>query len=106
MHKTLSDRMPHPLSGQDVKIKLHRPHLFGQIKDGDTFTVEDWWENVTGKRWTVDVLGGNPAALLYASRAVETSDKLYKGFEPVQDVVYGNVGSLGHILHNSELVTC
>lgn len=64
---------------------------------GTEYQVEDWWDRVSGKSWTDS--DGNPAALEYAFRAGATN-------LPIDDeVLYGKIGSLGHLVHISEVVT-
>ena len=80
----------HKLAGQKVIL-----NSVDQNMDGQEFTLEDWWMNVHGSSWmTAD---GNPACLQYAIRA---------GFQrfPMDDnVVYGKIGGLGYLVHESEL---
>lgn len=78
----------HPLAGKTVKIKT------GQLKDAE-YRIEDWWDLLTGGSW--GDAEGNPAALKYAIRA---------GLDDVpsdDEVLYGKIGSLGHLVHTSEL---
>ena len=65
------------------------------LKDGTTeYRVEDWWDRVSGGSWMDAV--GNPAALQYAMRSA--------GVLPLDnDVVYGKIGSFGHLIHITEL---
>lgn len=81
----------HELAGTTVTLELTRN---GQgIASGAEFTVEDWWDRITGKSWMF--AQGNPAALAYAGRAAAL---------PLDDeVVYGKIGGLGHLVHVSEL---
>lgn len=79
----------HPLAGQTVK-------LAGKTFNGSEVRIEDWWDRVYGKSWMDSE--GNPAALNYAFRA--GSDGLPLG----DDVVYGKIGGLGHLIHVSEIV--
>lgn len=87
----------HPLAGQTVRIKADVKHP--QVPDfgGAAFRIEDWWDHLTGKSWMVS--DGNPACLIYAMRT---------GFSdsPIPDddeVVYGKIGSYGHLVHVSEI---
>ena len=83
----------HPLAGQTVTLncKPDPDNLNGQ-----QFQVEDYWMNVAGKSW-MDC-NGNPACLKYAMRSamakLPTDNK----------VLYGKVGSFGHLVHESEIV--
>ena len=84
---------PHPLAGKTVRLKCGEPDQDGL--NGSEFHVEDWWIRVAGKSWMV--CDGNPACLKYAVRS---------GFGglPIDDkVVYGKVGVLGHLVHESEI---
>jgi hypothetical protein len=83
----------HPLAGQTVTLALSRDAP--DFKSGDEYRIEDWWDRVSGRSW-MDA-SGNPAAMMYGIRA---------GFHrlPVDDeVVYGKIGSFGHLIHISEL---
>ena len=63
---------------------------------GKEYWVEDWWENVGGGSWMF--ANGNPACMKYAVRA-GLKDNL-----PTDDnVLYGKIGSLGELIHISEL---
>jgi hypothetical protein len=88
---------PHPQAGETVTLgdgcAAGSP---GDPAPGVEFVVEDWWDRLTGSSW--GVAQGNPAALKYAMRAG-------LGGLPVDDeVVYGKIRGLGHIVHVSELV--
>lgn len=82
----------HPLAGKTVKLKLAAE---SDIKTGDDFRVEDWWENVGGSRMTETA--GNPAVFKAMMRTMNTP--VYMN----DNVVYGKVGHFGHIVHESEL---
>lgn len=89
-------------AGETVKIKNGVGKGF-QVGDmsGMDFIIEDWCENVIGCSWMN--ANGNPAALEYAMR-----HSLYGDNNNVpmfsNDVVYGKIGSLGHLLHINELI--
>jgi hypothetical protein len=83
MHDT-----PHPLSGKRVTITA------GQFA-GETYRIEDWWDRVAGKSWTV--CDGNPACLEYAMRSAS------EGTGISDEVVYGHIGSFGKLIHVSQL---
>lgn len=85
---------PHPFARQTVKLDLARPGP--NLQDGDLFIVEDYWDRVSGGSW-MDAQG-NPAALGYAMRSG------LAGLPTDDEVVYGKVGGLGHLIHVSELV--
>jgi hypothetical protein len=79
---------PHELAGKTVKIKS------GEFVDQD-YRIEDWWDRVGGKSWTV--MEGNPACLEYAMRSSAEQ-------KPISDeVVYGKIGSFGKLMHISDL---
>lgn len=62
---------------------------------GEKYRVEDWWDRVAGKSWTI--CEGNPACLEYAIRSAD--ERL-----PMNDeVVYGKIGSFGKLIHVSQL---
>lgn len=90
-------RDSHPLAGQTVTLNIKpsgNPRLDDELK-GQQYRIEDYWQNVAGKSW-MDC-NGNPACLKYAMRA---------GFAHLptdNEVVYGKVGSFGHLIHISEL---
>lgn len=88
---------PHPLAGQTVTIKdgAIDPGQ-GCVVGGAAFKIEDWWDKITGKSWMWS--NGNPAALHYAIRAV------YNNLPFDDEVVYGKIGSLGHLVHMSEII--
>lgn len=79
-----------PLAGRTVKISADSPHI-----GGAEYVVEDYWHNVAGKSWMF--CDGNPACLDYAARAgaanLPTDNK----------VLYGKIGSLGKLVHESEI---
>ena len=59
--------------------------------------VEDYWDRVAGGSWMF--AEGNPVAMAYAIRSGLVSTGL-----PIDDeVVYGKVNGIGHIVHVSEL---
>lgn len=86
---------PHPLAGTTVKLSRDI-HTNPPCKAGDEFRVEDWVDRVYGHSWKV--ANGNPAAMIYGVRG-GLHDKL-----PLDDeVLYGKVGALGHLVHVSEI---
>lgn len=91
-------REQHPLAGRTVRLKeLVEKSLGPYLQEGDLFLVEDWWINVDGRSWKG--CDGNPACLNYAMR-MGLSGLLVVGDD---EVVYGKVGGLGHLIHISEL---
>jgi hypothetical protein len=86
---------PHDLAGKTVTLAPASPNA--EIHDGVEFTVEDWYDRVTGQSWMF--AEGNPTAIKYALRTGFGGGKV-----PVNDeVVYGKIGNLGHIVHTTEL---
>jgi hypothetical protein len=73
-----------------LKEDMRDPEL-----NGAAFVVEDWWDKIGGVSWMFS--DGNPAALKYAFRSG------FKGLPIDDEVVYGKVGGLGHIIHVSEI---
>lgn len=81
---------PSPLAGQTVRVKPSVDKLGGNL-----YVVEDWWDRVAGKSWMWS--DGNPACLHYAIRSAAAH-------LPTDDeVLYGKVDGLGHLIHASEL---
>lgn len=89
-------REPHPLAGKKVKIKdgVNDPAQ-KQVVGGAEYVIEDWWDRLTGGSWMF--ADGNPAALHYAMRSA------FNQLPINDDVVYGKIGNLGHLVHVSEL---
>lgn len=67
----------------------------GEYK-GQEILIEDWWQNVSGKSWMSS--DGNPACLQYAIRTV-----LHNKVPLDNEVLYGMIGELGHLVHITEL---
>jgi len=88
----------HPLAGQTVTLSNAEDNFSGEVVTGAVFRVEDWWDKITGSSWMF--ANGNPAAMKYAIRTGSTHT-----YEvPIDDeVVYGKIGGLGHLVHVSEL---
>ena len=86
---------PFEFSGKTVKIKEGVTHPQVPNFGGQEFVIEDWWDRLQDKSWKD--CDGNPAALLYAFRIADNN-------LPIDDeVVYGKVGSFGHLVHVEEL---
>jgi hypothetical protein len=83
---------PHPLAGQTVKAEI-RDQGGNAVVD---YRIEDYWDRVVGQSWMDSA--GNPAALVYAMRSAMA------GLPLNDEVLYGKVGSFGHLVHVSELV--
>jgi len=85
-----------PLAGTIVKIKAGvQDPVQGQVVEGAEYHVEDYWHVLTGGSWMN--ANGNPAALQYALRSSVNRLPLDN------DVLYGKIGSLGHLVHVSEI---
>jgi hypothetical protein len=65
--------------------------------DAAEIKVEDWWDRVAGKGWAW--CDGNPAAMAYAVR----TGLMAPDIPPDDEVVYGKICGLGHLVHVSEL---
>ena len=86
----------HQAAGKVVLIKdTVGPDTNGQVLAGQEYHIEDWWDRVGGQSWMVTK--NNPACMLYAMRS---------GLADLpcdNEVVYGKIGGLGHLIHVSEL---
>lgn len=79
-----------PLAGQTVTIKT------GEFA-GQEYRVEDYWDRITGGSWMF--AAGNPACIQYAIRTGMAENP-----PPLDDeVLYGKIGALGHLVHVSEI---
>ena len=88
-----------PFAGQVVRIKDGVSHPQVPEFGGADYHVEDWWDRVGGGSW-MDATG-NPACLVYAMRT-----GLSAAAPPIDDdVLYGHIGSFGHLVHTSEVAT-
>jgi len=65
------------------------------VVGGAIYRVEDWWDLLTGKTWAESE--GNFAAMHYGFRLGAN------GLPMDNEVVYGKIGNLGHIVHVSEI---
>jgi len=83
---------PSKLAGKTVKLK----EGIGEEIENQQYTVEDWWDKVTGGSWKDAT--GNPAALKYAMRSGLNGDANFD-----DEVLYGKVGPFGHLVHISEI---
>lgn len=92
-------RETHPMAGRTVRLRegIGLFFLNGEVAGGKDFIVEDWVQNVFG--CSVWEANGNPAAMEYAMRTGTNGNNTPMDNE----VVYGKVAGLGHIVHNSEL---
>jgi len=92
MHKEKSE-----FADKEVTIKKRVKHP--QVEDfgGSKILIEDWWDRVTGQSWMFTQ--GNPACLIYAMRTGFSKKEI-----PTDDeVLYGKINGLGHLIHISEL---
>jgi hypothetical protein len=84
----------HSLAGQTI--------VLDQIEDisdhPKAFTVEDWWDRLDQGSWLMAAHKGNFAAKKYAARICDSETIL-----PDDEVVYGKIDGLGHLIHVSEL---
>jgi hypothetical protein len=88
---------PHPLAGQAVKLNATAVDPVQKlVLPGAVYQLEDWWDRVAGQSWMV--ANGNPAAMHYAVRSAFNA-----GIPTDDEVVYGKIGGLGHLVHVSEL---
>ena len=89
-----------PYAGMTVKVKgdVGPDPMTGQALAGQDYTIEDWWQNVSGCSWMNS--DGNPAALNYAFRTGMSGGRVPLNNE----VLYGKIGMLGYLFHVSELV--
>jgi hypothetical protein len=84
----------HPLAGKTVKVTTTR-HV--QIGDGPhEYEIEDWWDHLTGSSWMS--AEGNPTCLVYAMRSG------FAGLPIDNEVMYGHIGGIGHLVHVSEIM--
>lgn len=85
----------HPLAGKRVKLNENAKDPAHEVVPGTAFVIEDWWDHLTGGSWMN--ANGNFAAMKYAMRAGMT------GMDVDDEVVYGKISGLGHLVHVSEL---
>lgn len=78
----------HKLSGKIVTITK------GTFK-GEKFVIEDFTKNLFGTPWYNHTIE-NPAVLEATMRSMENEIPMSS------DAVYGKIGGLGHIIHESE----
>lgn len=86
---------PHPKADQIVRISKSASHPQVTNFAGAEFHLEDWWDRIAPKPW--GSCAGNPACLAYAVRSIENT------FPLDNEVVYGKIGGLGHLVHISEI---
>lgn len=82
---------------QKIKIKENIKHPQVPNFGGSEILIEDWWDRVAGDSWMFSK--GNPACLIYALRTGFSKMTI-----PTDDeVLYGKIGSIGHLVHINEL---
>lgn len=86
----MSQREPSEYAGKTVTLRAEARGLGGK-----EIRIEDWWINIAGIPW--GNANGNPAALKYAFRAG------LAGIPADNEVLYGKVEGLGHLVHISEI---
>ena len=80
------------LAGKTVKIKTEANTI-----GGAEIRIEDWWINIAGSSWMFQQ--GNPACMIYAMRTGTGGLDIPSDDE----VLYGKIGGLGHLVHISEI---
>jgi len=85
------------LAGKTVKIKQDVKHFQQPDFGGSDYRVEDWWDRIAGKSWRD--CNGNLACIVYGIRA----GMAYPSIPSDDEVLYGKVGVLGHLVHISEI---
>ena len=95
----MSHKYPYPLAGETVTLTITDAASSPDegLVTGAEFRVEDWADNLWGKSWTL--MNGNFAAMKYGYRAG------LGGLVPDDEVVYGKIGNLGHLVHISEIAS-
>ena len=86
---------PHPKAGEIVTlVHAHDPQRH-MVESGVPFRVEDWYDRISeGQSWRKHKTF---ATHWYQQRAASTD-------LPLDDeVLYGHIGSLGHLVHISEI---
>jgi hypothetical protein len=84
----------HKLSGKTVKLKNIINHPQYDLNGAD-YIIEDWQDRVMGQSWMF--CSENPVCLIYAMRSA------FSDLPTDDNVLYGKVNGLGHIIHISEI---
>lgn len=85
----------HPQAGQTVRIKDGTIDPAQQlVVGGAEYRIEDWWDKLTGRSWAEPQ---TPAEVQYIVRSA------YNNLPLDEEVVYGKIGNLGHLVHVSEI---
>jgi hypothetical protein len=88
----------HPLAGQMVELNGKAGDLMqGEVEPGAQFRIEDWADRVFQNTWQAASMFGNWAAKHYGLRAQAN------GLPIDDEVLYGKIGALGHVVHVSEI---
>lgn len=101
-HSSAIHADPHPLAGQIVTLDSNAADpVRGMVMPGEQFHIEDWWDRVSGKSWMLS--HNNPAAVQFAMRTGIRCG-MEDGVIPTDDeVLYGHIGGIGHLIHVCEL---
>lgn len=84
-----------PLAGKTLRIKPDVPILGGMM-----IRIENWVDQMTGKKSWLDYDFNNKAVMMYSLR----KGSEYQENDPeVDEVLYGHIDNLGHCVHISEL---
>lgn len=87
---------PHPLAGKTIIIRRGTIDPAQElVVGGAAYTIEDWWDKLSGRSWKHQK--GNFASMHYAMRSVAN------GLPIDDEVVYGKIDTLGHLVHVSEI---
>ncbi|MGH7792055.1 MAG: hypothetical protein ACREOB_07030 [Thermodesulfobacteriota bacterium] len=82
--------------GQTVRIKAGvTDPVQNLVVEGAKYEIEEWWDKLTGGSW--HFAKGNPAAVQYAVRAA------FNNLPLDDEVLYGKIDRLGHLVHISEI---
>lgn len=84
------------LAGKTVKIKPDARHPQVTSFGGSEYRVEDWWDRLGQGSWKTEATR-NPACMIYAMR------RIMEDLPNDDQVLYGKVGSFGHLVHISEV---
>jgi hypothetical protein len=91
----IQNKLSHPMSGKTVILNDNAKDHAGEVVPGAKFVIEDWWDRISGGiSWMHS--NGNFAAMKYGMRSG------FNGIPTDDNVVYGKIDGLGHIVHVSE----
>jgi hypothetical protein len=80
-----------PLAWQTISVDIGR----GSVEQ---YEVEDWWDHLAGNSPYAMEFLGNWACKNYIARVAA------RGLPQDDEVLYGKIGGLGHLVHLSEIV--